>query len=155
MVYETTNYLHEFYRTHTHYNLSLGETDILKACTQLLPRILEHSLLVELTPYWNQTSDVLFQYNAWSPKLLEIYDFALDGSRPVEIKNKATGLLLRPEVRSIRLTAVLLGLSRNSVNRYLNKAQGFFSKVFNQEITINTKGSPLVESAPVLRKENN
>lgn len=45
------------------HQLSLGEYDILKAITQLVPRILEQSLLLELTPALNESTTVLFQYN--------------------------------------------------------------------------------------------
>lgn len=142
MVYETPNYYKNFVGSHPDYNLSLGEFDILKATTQLVPRLLEQSLITELSPAFNKGTEVLYQYNQFSVNdsgvlsTLDLYNYANDGSKPLEIRDKLTGLLLRPQVTSMNLACEILKISRNTCNRYINLAQGFYSKVFGRTVTI-------------------
>lgn len=75
------------------YEISLSEMQILRASTEFVPRILEQTLITELKPTLNSLcNSVLFTYNNWS--LLNIYNYATDGSIAVQISNAETGEIL-------------------------------------------------------------
>jgi len=139
-IYSTPNYYIDFLATNPSYSLSLGETEILMALSQLIPRILEQSLFLHHLPTLNDNKWVDFEYLSWTPALLAVYS-ANKTIKLIEIRDLA-GNLLRPHFESINLTAKILGLSTNTIKRYLNNSTGFMSNVFGKQITVGVNGVP-------------
>lgn len=140
----------------TSYELSFGETQILRAITEFVPRVLEQSLIAELKPTLNSIyNPVLFTYNNWDPAFLNVYDYATDGSHAVQIISAETGEILRSKISSISQACDILNISRNMANRYLNNDYGFFSTVFGCRIIISVIGITLVTNKIVHRASVN
>lgn len=138
------------------YEISLGEMQILRAITEFVPRILEQTLITELKPTFNSLSNsVLFTYNIWDPSLLNVYDYATDGSLPVQIINAETGEIIRKKISSISQACDVLQISRNMANRYLNNDYGFISDVFGCRIILSVIGGALITKKIVHRNAVN
>lgn len=138
------------------YEISFGEMQILRAITEFVPRILEQSLITELKPTINNLySPVVFTYNIWDPSLLNVYDYATDGSHAVQIISAETGEILRNKISSINQASEILQITRNMATRYLNNDYGFFSPVFNSRIILSVIGMTLITKKIEHRKPVN
>jgi hypothetical protein len=151
-IYTSTNYFNLAIRTIPNYQFSQGEVFILRALTEFVIRVLEQSLITTFHPEINSKYPVLFTYTSWDPKLLSVYDFAIDGSRAVQILNATNGKVIRSFVTSIEQASQILQISRNMANRYLQSNVGFYSTVFGCQVTLGVIGTSLFNKPIIHRK---
>lgn len=134
-IYLTINYYKLFVYKYPHYNLSRGEVDILMAITQLLPRILEQSLLDNFPFNLNGNNKLVkFSYTNWDSNLLNLPGLTKNTAKSVDIliNNK----IIRT-VNSIQDLLPVLGIkSRNTIFKYMNHVKGFFSPTYNEIVNI-------------------
>jgi GIY-YIG catalytic domain len=159
-VYFTPNYLDSFIASNPNYDLSQGELDILLAITQLVPRILEQSLctrdIFEITKdslsfKLNGSSGlVLFTYTSWDPATLNWKIKEQVTAKLVEIL--IDGNVVRV-VGSIEMCATVLGLSRNTVMRYMNHVKSVYSKHLNAKVNVRFPQS-LTKTDPIIHRKN-
>lgn len=125
-MYLTLNYYKLFINKYPHYILNKGETDILIAISQLLPRILEQSLLVNYSFILNSKDKLVrFSYTNWSSNMLSV---------PVIINkvSKEVNIIINEKVvktvDSIHNLLPVLGIkSINTLFKIMNHIKGFYS----------------------------
>jgi len=148
-IYETMNIFIIFIKKNPTYILTKGEIDILVHLTQLIPRILEQSLLTKFKPELNgEISTVLYQYTSWNPKTLNIPRTIDFFSKTIEVKIKGELLITLP---SINITAITLGVSRERIRLYLNKLKELYSPILNTKVNVNEVGITPVD-LPVIHR---
>src|SRR5947207_4769144 len=130
-----------FIYRYTKYLLSRGEIDILKAITQILPRILEQSLLNSFTFNLNGKDKLVrFLYSNWNNKNLNLPLIKDKMSKSVNIIMDGK---VERTVNSIQKLLPILGIkSRTTVMRYMNHIKNFYSPVYKKYVNIrypNTK----------------
>ena len=118
-VYLTLNYYKLFVYKHPHYILSKGEVDILMAITQLLPRILEQSLLDTYIFNLNGKNKLVkFSYSNRDPYTLNTP--ILTNNMPKSVNILINGKVVRI-VNSIQNLLPVLGIkSRSTIFKYMN-----------------------------------
>ena len=125
-LYKTMNYYRKFIYLHPCYVLSKGEMDILFAITQLIPRILEQSLLLHFSfPLNGERKLIIFSYTNWDIKNLDMPVLGDKTAKQVQIivNNK----VIRT-VHSIRKLMGILGIkSIGTIARYMNHIISFYS----------------------------
>ena len=134
-VYLTLNYYKLFVYKHPHYILSKGEVDILMAITQLLPRILEQSLLDTYIFNLNGKNKLVkFSYSNRDPYTLNTP--ILTNNMPKSVNILINGKVVRI-VNSIQNLLPVLGIkSRSTIFKYMNHVKGVFSPTYNQIVNI-------------------
>lgn len=140
-LYITFNYYFAFLAEHPNYSLTARELILLKAITELLPRILEVSLLSHLDlrrTKWNKQTSVSFSFLSINRKDKVTVS-------PVEIRSLDNQSAIRPPYLNHSLAKDRLDLSGPDYLSKLNNKAGFFSKVFNQNVTINQTDHLLVK----------
>jgi hypothetical protein len=108
--------------------------DILYAITQLIPRILEQSLLSNLIFNLNGKNKLVrLMYTKWDKNtlLLPVSNDKMAKSVEILINNK----LIRV-VDSIEKAITVLGVSRNTGFKYMNHVKGFYSPYFKDIVNI-------------------
>lgn len=127
VIYQTFNYYQAYLQSFPLELLSYKEVIVLKAMTELLPRILELSIILGFSLAWNQQNYVNFQFiNKPNPP-------AYWNTNPVYIYDYYTGLPLRPPFPTRDLAINTLGLSEWKYGVRLNNSNGFDSKVLGQK----------------------
>lgn len=120
------NYYRKFIYVHPYYKLSKGEMDILTAITQLIPRILEQSLLNNFTFTLNGARKLItFSYTNWDINNLYVPIIGIKTAKQVQIiMNKR---IIRT-VHSIRKLIDVLGIkSKRTIAKYMNHIRSFYS----------------------------
>jgi len=105
------------------------------AITQLLPRILEQSLLDTYTFNLNGKNKLVkFSYSKWDPYILNTPVLTNNMSKSVNIL--INGKVVRI-VNSVQDLLPILGIkSRSTLFKYMNHVKGFFSPNYNQIVNI-------------------
>jgi len=134
-LYLTLNYSNIFQNKHPNYSLSQGEHDILMAITQLLPRILEQSLLSNYSFSLNGKDKLVkFSYTNWNSEILNLPLIKDKRSKLVDI---IINEKVVKTVNSINELLPVLGIqSRNTVKRYMNHVRGFYSPTYKEFVNI-------------------
>jgi hypothetical protein len=142
-VYKTMNYYKKFIYQHPNYLLSRGELDILFAVTQLIPRILEQSLISHFIFTLNgERKLIMFSYTNWNIKNLYV---PLIDKRAKEVQIIMNNKIIRT-VHSLRKLMDVLGIkSKRTITRYINHIKSVYSP--------NLKGFVNIKY-PYVEKEN-
>jgi hypothetical protein len=135
LIYKTMNYYRKFVYTHPNYVLSSGEMDILFAITQLIPRILEQSLISHFTFTLNgERKLIIFSYNSWNIKNLYVPIMGSKVSKQIQII--MNGKIIRT-VHSIRKLMDILGIkSRRTIAKYINHIKSIYSPNYKDYVNI-------------------
>lgn len=147
-VYTTFSFTAVFENLHPGVWLSKGELQILQAFTQFLPRLLEQSLFTRFTPSLNSSLVVYFDFVKFDTHLLTVYDYALNGAKPVDIFNFLTGEHIR-RVASISAASLFLYGSndrRHIIRRSLGALSGITwtaSNAITPRVMVTSPGVPL------------
>lgn len=148
-IYKTKNYYKKFIYVHPYYVLSKGEMDILFAITQLIPRILEQSLLLHFSfTLKGERKLIIFSYTNWDINKLYIPISRDKTAKQVQIiKNNK---VIRT-VHSIRKLMDILGIkSIRTIARYMNHIISLYSP--NLGYFVNIK-YPYVEKESLLKHD--
>ena len=152
VIYQTPNFLFQFLTEVGGIGITQGEYYVLQSLGELPVRVLEQSLLSEFTTSLNSSSTVLFNsIKSWSVSWLFEPLFSFTNNSSTQLYLASNQLPLGLPLASIAAAAITLGLSRNTVNRHLNKTTGVAVKtgVFaGLRILVGLAGLPLID-APV------
>lgn len=134
-IYKTINYYKKFVYIHPDYVLSSGEIDILYAITQLIPRVLEQSLLLHFTFALNNESKlILFSYTSWNSN--NLFTPLLENKRGKQVQIIINSKVIMT-VYSIRMLMEVLGIkSRETIVRYINHVRTFYSPKLKNYVNI-------------------
>ena len=115
--------------------MSKGEIDILFAVTQLIPRILEQSLLLHFLFTLNgKDNKVRFSYTKWDSKFLSIP--VLDNKTAKRVQIVIDKKVVRI-VNSIQQLMSILGIkSRRTIMKYMNHVRSFYSPNYKNYVNI-------------------
>lgn len=124
-----------FVNKYPHYILSKGETDILIAISQLLPRILEQSLLVNYSFVLNGRDKLVrFTYTNWNSNALSLPVIRDKVSKVINIVIDKKVVKI---VDSIQKLLPVLGIkSRNTIFKYMNHVKGLYSPTYGKLVNI-------------------
>ena len=125
-IYKTMNYYKKFIYQYPNYLLSKGELDILFAVTQLIPRILEQSLLSHFTFTLNgERKLIMFSYTSWN--IENLYVPVLGNKMAKQVQIIMNDKIIRT-VHSIGKLMDVLGIkSKRTIARYMNHIKNFYS----------------------------
>ncbi len=126
-VYVLPNYLSSFTNLHPGYTLTQGEYDILMAVSQLVPRILEQSLIYHLSPELNGKGFVLFRYTSFY--LSSLSAVLNSGSTAVIVEVLRDGKVIQTVPSKQALLTVLGVGSRRTIEKYFNHVSPINSPV--------------------------
>lgn len=145
-IYKSMNYYRKFIYVHPYYVLSKGEMDILFAITQLIPRILEQSLLLNFSFTLNgERKLITFSFTNWDIKNLYIPVLGNKTAKQVQIvmNNKVIRTIY-----SIRKLMGILGIkSMRTIAKYMNHTISIYSP--NLKCFVNIK-YPHIEKESLL-----
>lgn len=136
-IYRTFNYFQAFLQSDPYYIVSCHEVMVLKALSELLPRILESSLINKYHPAWNQQTTVNFHYLYkdrpvnWSVSPISVYNY--DTGKPVRVPFPNRDVAINT-----------LGLSEWKYGINLNNLNGFYSETFEQKVVLQQANKQLV-----------
>jgi hypothetical protein len=145
-LYKTMNYYKKFISLYPYYVLSRGEMDILFAITQLIPRILEQSLLLHFSFTLNgERKLIIFSYTNWDIK--NLYMPVLGNQIAKQVQIIMNNRVIRT-VHSIRKLMDVLGIkSIRTIAKYMNHIISFYSPNLNGFVNIRY---PYVEEESLL-----
>jgi hypothetical protein len=134
-IYYTINYYKLFLAKHISHLLTQGELNILLAITEVLPRILEQSLLYTLPASLNGKDRLVkFSYTKWDPEILLYPIKRRTNSKQVDIL--INGKIIKT-VSSIRGLINVLGIkSKTTIKKYMNHKEGVYSPNYNEKVNI-------------------
>lgn len=116
--------------------LNVWELCLLKAVSELLPRIVEQSLLAQFHFKWNKQQTVQFYFTSLRAQAIASF---LKGPELV-ICNANSGVVLRADVPNPTIAADLLGLRTRAYLVYcVENGISFYSPTFKQTVIVNYK----------------
>lgn len=116
--------------------LNVWELCLLKAVSELLPRIVEQSLLAQFHFKWNKQQTVQFYFTSLRSQAIASF---LKGPELV-ICNAYSGVVLRADVPNPTIAADLLGLRTRAYLVYcVENGISFYSPTFKQTVIVNYK----------------
>lgn len=136
-IYRTLNYFQAFLQSNPDYIISFHEVMVLKALSELLPRILESSLINKYHPAWNLQKTVNFHYLHKDRSVNWLVN-------PINIYNYDTGQPVRAPFPNRDVAINTLGLSEWKYGIYLNNSNGFYSEMFKQKVVLQQANKQLV-----------
>jgi hypothetical protein len=139
LIKQTSNHLLEFKKLYPNYFLDINSLEILTAFTQFEVRIYEQALLNYYRPNLNKESIVIFNFVNWQPGMKITYN----RSSIIEVFSEDNQLINK--YSSLTLAIQSLGLSKTTINRYLNSKFLVDSPILDLPIYLKDPNKPIKE----------
>lgn len=140
----TNNYINNFTKQNSEYELSLESLFILRSISQFEVRLYEQFWLTQFRPKLNSNYVVVFPFSNGDISTYQTYD----SSKPIEVRVGDNTLFLM-KFSSKNRAAVSLGIPKTTLDRYINlKNFTIYSPILYMDVYLIDSSKPLSEDSP-------